>query len=152
MKPLAIPLLVTLLVAPSLLPGCGGEEALRPPDLDAGHDVCAVCGMAVSDDRYAAAVVLRDNGRVHTLLLDDIGELPRLTLPTHDEAEIFVKDEGTREWVQAEGAHFVKSDTLRTPMGFGIAAFADAGRASARLGEVSGAPVPLSELDPRRGR
>ena len=149
MKPLPIHLLVTLLVVPSMLPGCGGEEALRPPDLDGGHDVCAVCGMAVSDDRYAAAVVLRDDGRVYTLLLDDLGELPRLMLPPHDEAAVFVKDEGTRAWVRAEEAHFVKSDSLRTPMGFGLAAFADEGRASARLRELSGTMVPLDDLDPR---
>ena len=141
-------LALSLLIA--CLAGCNDSGPLRPPELALGHDICAVCGMSVSDDRYAAAVVLRHDARVTTLLLDDLGELRKLTLPEHDAIAIFVCDEATRSWVRAEDAHYVKSETLRTPMGFGIAAMASAERARVRSGELSGQVVTYAEIAPRR--
>ena len=133
------------------LAGCGDSGALRPPEIRLGEDVCVVCGMAVSDGRYAAAVVARLDGRDEVLLLDDIGELPRLALPRHDELGVFVRDEDTQGWLEADRAYFIRSDSLRTPMGFGIAALASEERAAARAAELGGARVPFEELRPGRG-
>jgi copper chaperone NosL len=146
MKPSALALVAIAL----LLPACSDTGELRPPELALGQDTCAVCGMAVSDDRYAAAVVVRDAGRDATLLLDDIGELPELELPRHDAAAVFVRDEATRAWVPGESAHYLRAESLRTPMGYGIAALADAHAAEARRQELGGEVVEFSSLDPRR--
>ena len=38
--------------------GCGREEVVAPPTVDWARDACHVCDMIVSDDRFAAAVLV----------------------------------------------------------------------------------------------
>ena len=131
-----------------LLPACSDSGPLEPPDLRLGQDVCSVCGMAVSDGRYAAAVVLRHAGRDRVLLLDDLGELPQLELPQHDQMVVFVRDEDSQQWLDADHAWFIRAERLRTPMGHGVAALATQERAVARATELEGQSIPLDSLLP----
>ena len=65
--------LTGVLVGPILLAGCGGESATAgPPEISYGRDTCHRCGMIVSDERYAAALVATDGT---TRVFDDIGEM-----------------------------------------------------------------------------
>lgn len=130
----------------SVLPACSDTGPLRPPDIRLGEDVCSVCGMAVSDGRYAAALVSRDAGRDEVRLLDDLGELSRCELPEHRRVALFVRDAETQAWLPAETAFYVKAESLRTPMGYGIAAFSTAERAERRRLELDGRLISFEEL------
>ncbi|MCB9841115.1 MAG: nitrous oxide reductase accessory protein NosL [Phycisphaeraceae bacterium] len=131
-----------------LLTACSDSGPLAAPEILLGRDTCTVCGMAVSDGRYAAAVVVRHQGRDQTLLLDDIGELPAVTIPPHDQVALFVRDESTQRWLVAEAAHYVRSEALRTPMGFGVAALATPEQAEARRAEIDGELLAFDALRP----
>ncbi|MEZ6235164.1 MAG: nitrous oxide reductase accessory protein NosL [Phycisphaerales bacterium] len=131
-----------------LLTACSDSGPLAPPEILLGRDTCAVCGMAISDGRYAAAVVVRHQRRDQSLLLDDIGELPSVSIPPHDQIAIFVRDESTQHWLVAEAAHYVRSESLRTPMGFGVAALATQEQAETRRAEIDGELLAFDALRP----
>ena len=58
----------------------------------------------------------------------------------------FVHDYESREWIRAETAHFVLSDSLTTPMLSGLAAFASIEQADAFATEVGGKMLTFEEL------
>ena len=103
--------------------------AVRPPDIRYGRSVCDRCGMIISDERFACGYVLASG---ESRIFDDIGEMTeelRERRPT--DAAVFVHDYDTKEWIRAEGAFFVYSADIRSPMGGGLAAFASGERAGA---------------------
>src|SRR5262245_16948176 len=57
----------------ALLGGCERASTDSPPAIAYGRDECAHCGMIISDDRFAAALIVRDGAQSHPLLFDDIG-------------------------------------------------------------------------------
>lgn len=104
--------------------GCGRTGLPAPPEIMYGHDKCAACGMIVSEDRHAAALVPADG---EASLFDDTGELVRFVAqhPAQQDQAAFVHDYQSRRWLPARDAYFVKDLKLSTPMGTGIVAFAD---------------------------
>ncbi len=58
-----------------------------------------------------------------------------------DVASYWVHDFASAEWIRAEEAYYVLDDVLMTPMGFGIAAFADEAQAQALAPGQEGAMV-----------
>ncbi len=121
-------LLLTLLIL--LLSACGGAtvDPNTPPEIVYGEDVCQRCGMIISDDRFAAALVVeRAANEFESLLFDDAGEMFAFAGEDNGQAKIvswFVHDYTSREWLDATAAWFVLADSLQTPMGFGVAACA----------------------------
>ena len=107
-----------------LLASCGGVPA--PVEIDVRSDACAWCRMAVSDLRTAAQLVAPlEEPRV----FDDVGCLRDYLaggarLPSG--AVAYVADHRTRAWVSAARAVYAQTPRLATPMGSGIAAWADA--------------------------
>lgn len=96
-------------------------ESAGPPAIRYGHDRCEACGMIISDPRYAAAA--RQGATAYRY--DDIG-----CLVGHSgqalvgrEATGYVHDADSHEWLDAGAAVFVRSPAIRTPMGFGLAAY-----------------------------
>ncbi|MBM4111793.1 MAG: hypothetical protein FJ253_00210 [Phycisphaerae bacterium] len=137
------------LVAVALAAACDRAPLEGPPVLRPGRDVCAECGMSVMEDRCSAATLVdRDDGRGH-LLFDDIGcmldhERDGATPPP---IARFVHDHATGEWIEAERAVYLMSESIRTPMDSWLVARAtmDAARdAQARHG---GVVLGWSELD-----
>lgn len=137
-------------LAPALLvatlAGCGrGDQRVRPVPIDAS-DNCARCGMMISDLREAAEIVA---GR-RVWKFDDLGEM----FAFHREHDLghgvvrgmFVHEFTTRSWLPARGATYVVTDRLRTDMGFGVAAFGDAGTARRYAGSTSGAVRSFDSL------
>lgn len=122
--------LAALIVAAALLAGCGEAPTLDAPDVRWGQDTCDVCGMILSDERFAGAVVTIEAGERRVALFDDIGEMlaaqRRAPSPPKYPQRLWVTDSDTKQWIDAESAHYLKSDQLHTPMGFGVAAYADA--------------------------
>jgi copper chaperone NosL len=130
-----------------LLVGCsaGGDSGPQPPEIAYGFDTCATCGMLISEARFAAATLLA-NGE--TRKFDDIGNMMiyHMDHPNETVAAWFVHDYGTEEWLRGEGAYFVMAGGIHSPMGSGIAAFADEGEAEALAEEYGTTVMDMDDL------
>ena len=106
-----------------------------PPEIVYGEDVCDRCGMIINDERFAASVVVETAPKEYEhLLFDDIGDMFAYTQEEGEHVKIvsyFVHDFNSKAWLDARSANFVKAGSLQTPMGFGLAAFAE--RAEAEI-------------------
>ncbi len=124
--------MMMLLLMVSGLIGCREAEITGPPTVKLGHDVCAHCGMLINDERFAAAAIVHVDGRNKAVLFDDIGDLADYMIENTSSLiqGRWVKDYTSRDWINAESAHYVHVPDLQTPMGSGMVAFssAEAGR------------------------
>ncbi|GAB4528225.1 MAG: hypothetical protein Kow0063_04240 [Anaerolineae bacterium] len=128
------------------LAACGGaaNPEPTPPVIHYGEDICELCGMIISEERYTAAYVTED-GHGHSF--DDIGDMIRAYLDMHgDVTALFVHDHQDKAWIRAETAHFVLSDKLSTPMASGLAAFASPEEAQALATELQGQVLTFDDL------
>jgi copper chaperone NosL len=112
--------------------------AAAPEAVHWGVEECAQCQMVISDDRYAAQVV---DQRGKTYKFDAIECMTAFlnsdSLAAADIHSVWVAD-GREAWVRAEDAHFVHSETIRSPMGAGLTAHATADAARQLHAEVGG--------------
>jgi copper chaperone NosL len=138
--------LVLLSGLPALLLGCGREATLEPPTVHYGQAVCDVCGMIVSDERFAAAEVVIRDGRAQTRYFDDTGEVFDLEAPAGAEHAWYVHDMRTLEWLDAREAVYLRSEQLHTPMGLHIAAFGTAAGAERARAEFGGEVLSFEQL------
>jgi copper chaperone NosL len=140
------PLLFLLLLTLTLLQAaCGRAPDLNaPPEIVYGEDVCAECGMIISDPRFAAAYVTSVGD---ARLFDDIGDMlvydQRMGETVH---AYWVHDLHTEAWARAETATFVTQSNLNTPMGWGIIAFATAEDARRYVQASGGTMATLAQL------
>jgi copper chaperone NosL len=118
---------VGVLFAGMSMMGCAKTEDVGPPEIRLGQDTCQACGMIIEDERFAAAIVTSAGGVVEKRSFDDIGEMLEFKTPSGATVvHRYVRDAGTKQWLDAEKATFVKLRDLTTPMGSGIAAYGDA--------------------------
>ena len=142
-------LLLTLLLF--FLSACGGTpiDPDTPPEIVYGEDVCFRCGMIISDERFAAALVVEKAANDYEqFVFDDAGEMFAYAAEDADRSRIvrwFVHDYNSREWIDATTAWFVIADSLHTPMGFGVAACAEEAQAQALAEEWQGRVVPFAD-------
>ncbi len=128
------------LFAVIFLSACAPSSEIKPPDIAYGRDVCAACGMIISEARFAAATLMAD-GKM--LQFDDVGDMvihhaqqPQLQVRAY-----FVHDYNSKAWIRGETAFYViGKEKVRTPMGHGVAAF-EAREAAETLAKSVGAPV-----------
>ncbi len=109
-----------------LAPGCGRRSDLSPPVIAYGQQECDLCRMIISEERFAAALVLSSGARVEKLAFDDVGcvlSYLRDRRPP-DGWTAYVHDLESRQWVDASAATFVVSPHLHTPMASELAAAA----------------------------
>lgn len=142
-------LLLSAVLGAWLVSSCGTADAsgaIPPPKFVFGEDLCDVCSMIISEQRFAGAIGLRTGKRVKHVLFDDIGEMFAYALPPHDAAQYFVHDLETAACIPAESAFFLRSKALRTPMGTGVAAFANEAQRDATLAQFPGDKVTLEDL------
>ena len=145
----------TAIAASGLFAGCGAEPLAGPPDLRLGRDECAECGMLISEDRCSTALLVDAAGRNEHRMFDDIGCMLDWEHDHAGETPVlgwFVHDHGTRSWIGGDDAHYLLTDpqSLATPMGSGIVAFADAAAASRKREECGGEVLTLECLRPAR--
>jgi len=120
-----------------LLAACARPSGPRPPEIAYGKDPCYECGMIINDPRFAAAYVTREG---QARLFDDIGCMVVYHRQhPEDVVAFYVHDYETRAWVDAARAAFVHAPSVPSPMGYGLAAFADPARAEAFARERGGA-------------
>jgi copper chaperone NosL len=108
--------------------GCQQKPSeITPPQVQYGQAPCEGCGMIVSDQRFAAAIVLEmPDGERRPAVFDDIGCMLDYEREHHDGKVLarFVKDVTTGRWVAADKANFVRGKSIQSPMASGIAATA----------------------------
>lgn len=141
---------IALLLAALFVASCGNEPDFdQPPDIRYGEDTCERCLMIINEARYAAAYVTPDGQERR---FDDIGGMiDHHKEMAEDVAVFWVHDYDTEEWLKAESAHFVMSDGQYTPMGYGIVAFGDSGRAEVWAAEQGGMAMSFADLLAREG-
>lgn len=102
--------------------GCrSGGNLDQPPTIQYGEDPCDECFMLINESRFAAGYVTNDG---QTRRFDDIGCFLQYHKKHQESVAYFwVTDFNTQKWINANKAFFVKSDSIQTPMGFGIIAF-----------------------------
>ncbi len=146
-----------LAVATALVVACGGDPSLEPPKIHFGEDLCAHCGMIVSEERFATATIVERSERTREIrIYDDIGCMLAAGSPRDGRiAARFVHDHESLSWIAAETAFYVRGAELRTPMLSGLAAWADRKQAESGAKRYSGSVIGFDELphelpDPRR--
>ena len=143
--------IVVLLLAALLVVSCGSEPDFdQPPEIRYGEDTCERCLMIINEARYAAAYVSEDGQERR---FDDIGGMIDYHKEIPEDVAVFwVHDYDTEEWLKAESAHFVMNEGQYTPMGYGIVAFGDGGRAEAWAAEQGGMMMSFTDLMAREGQ
>ncbi len=119
----------------ALLPG--DEAKTGVPQIKLGKQQCARCGMVIADGRFASA--WRDpNGKAR--VFDDPGcmLMDHIELQPGEGAAYWVADYRDEALIDATTAAFVVSDAIRSPMAYGIAAFATRAAAEGALTELGG--------------
>lgn len=130
------------------LAGCAEIDPLEPPRLHFGQDVCAVCHMIITDDRYAAAISVEGaDGRIEKHSFDDIGCIFEYESqhPSQKVLAYFVHDEQARRWIDATEASYVHSRNIHTPMAFGLSAHTSLSEARDRRRETNGDLITFNE-------
>jgi copper chaperone NosL len=137
---------ILILLAAALLAACARAPAQpQPPEILYGQDLCEACGMIISEAQFAAAS-LTAGGQAHKF--DDIGDMLAYH-EQHPEEEVrawFVHDYHTQAWLRGETAFYVRSPAIDSPMGHGLAAFAEKANAAAFAGERAAEVLTFAAL------
>jgi copper chaperone NosL len=143
---------ICILIASLFLAACTAKtDEPRPPEMFYGQDVCDQCGMVIDEKQYAAATLLTND---EYLKFDDVGEMFEYHMD-HPEAQAqawFVhdynsaKNQRSDKWIRGEGAFYVESQELKTPMGTGIVAFSEREAAEQFAAEWNGKVYTFDEM------
>lgn len=133
-------LIVLVIVIGALAAACGSEGAGGPPEINFGRDICIECGMIIDDARFAAAYRSADGTEFK---FDDLGGLIIHSRENGgpEDAQVWVSDFDEKTLIEAESAHYVPTLGVASPMGHGILAFADHGRAMKTAVDLGGEVV-----------
>lgn len=117
------------------------HDAHEPAETDFKSDICAECKMLVTSKSYAAQIV----GSSAPLFFDDIGclvQYERQGKIAVDEVHgRFVRSVAGDAWLPVKDAFWVLTRDVRTPMGYGLHAFADKKGADGFVKGKTGAKV-----------
>ena len=118
---------------------------VQPASFDVAHEACAHCRMTGSNGRAVAQLVVPGE---EPLFFDDIGclsdYLAKTTVP--DTGVAFVTDYGTRQWVRADAAAYVRQPSIDTAMGSHLIAFASASARDASPDAKGAEPVVVDTI------
>jgi len=132
------------------LAACGGGPATpEPAKIRFGETNCTECGMIISQPKYASSFAYAESeGRFKSLAFDDIGDMLEHMRKHSDliPVGVWVHDYDSEEWIDAESAYFVHSSAIKSPMGHGIAAFADKAAAERLAAETDGQVLDWDHL------
>lgn len=133
-----------LLAALAAGAGCGRDAGTGPPEILYGQDICAHCGMIISDERFAAAAVMFEDGRRVVRAYDDVGCM--LEDDPGAVAVRWVRGYRDGQWHDAGSAVYLASPKLHTPMASGLAAFGSRADALAARKELEGVILDLDSI------
>ena len=116
--------ILTLLMLVFIFVSCRSERGAGPVEIHYSEDVCDKCKMIISEKEYSAQYVLLDGD---ARKFDDIGCMVEYLKENEREVSsilaVYVRDHVTGEWIDGKAAVYFRGETIRTPMGYGIAAF-----------------------------
>jgi len=122
--------------------GCG-KPSLKPVEIELS-DMCSFCRMAVSEVRYAAEIVDRDE---NVYKFDDIGCMLRFLRQHRPQgAALFVRDYDGGGWISAAEAQYVRADAIPSPMGGHTIAVKQKSAAEEYAGRFDGAVLSWEKL------
>lgn len=107
-----------------LVLSCGDTREEGPSEIYYGEDICERCKMIISEKEFASQYRLSEG---KTVKFDDIGCMIHYMdgeKPEHIES-IYVMDYDSGEWTEVESGYFIWTETVNTPMGYGILSFND---------------------------
>lgn len=124
---------------------CAPADGIQAPEIFYGQELCEECGMIISDAKFAAATIDTKGG---ARKFDDISGMLiyHMDHPTAQVRAYFVHDYKTQSWLRGETAFYVWSSRADSPMGDGIAAFADKTAAETRARQVGGQILKFDAL------
>jgi copper chaperone NosL len=125
--------------------GCrSGQPLNEPPAVRFGEDVCAECGMIISESRFAASYVTT-TGEVRNF--ESIADMLSYHLRQQEPVHLFwVHDYYGDEWVRGDAALYVLSEQIVTPMGDHLLAAADQTKADRLVHESGGTIIHFEQL------
>lgn len=135
-----------LSLAAVALTACGEEaDASKPPDLKLGKDTCHRCGMMISEERHAAALV---DKKGDAQLFDDTGEMLMTAQEEGvNDRHVWVHDfDSGSTWIDGTKAFYVASKNVMTPMGTGVVAFAERRKAEVLATAQAGTTMDWNEM------
>lgn len=135
-----------ILALAGLLAAACGRGPLAPAELDARHESCRFCRMAVSQRVFAAQIVAPGE---EPLFFDDLGCLRDYLAAGGRVAEggtAFVADRRTGDWIPARRAVYSQVPGLDTPMGSHLVAHADVASRDADAAATGAAPVSVESI------
>jgi len=121
------------------------EQSDRLPNIRYGEERCFYCGMDIGDPRFASAWRTMAGTERH---FDDIGCMVDAYRRDHPAAEtsFYVHDLNDESWLPAPDAAYVVSPTVKTPMAYGVAAFASGESARAAAGDPAARVYDWTQL------
>jgi len=136
-------LLFALVLISLIIAGCSEE---KPPEIQFGMDKCDMCGMIISEKRYAGFYYSTSEKRWKKF--DDVGCLAMEAKKEKDvkEGTVYVFDYETEELIKAEEAYYVLSQNIWTPMNTGVLAFKSKEMAEKVASEKGGKVMTFDEL------
>jgi len=128
-----------------LVVSCKKEVNLdEPPEILYGEDSCDECAMIINEPRYAASYVT-EGGDVRRF--DDIGGMLLHDHKMQEDVFVYwVHDRNSEEWIKAKDSILVLDADLITPMGWGLAAFAQIADAEDYVSEHGGTLGTFAEI------
>ncbi|MGB2691754.1 MAG: nitrous oxide reductase accessory protein NosL [Thermodesulfobacteriota bacterium] len=115
---------LTLIVFIILAASCSDKPESGPVKIYYGEDICEKCKMIISEKDFAAQYQL-SNGS--TLKFDDLGCMIHYMdgEETTSISDIYVRDYSSKEWTDGNHAYYVWTESINTPMDYGIIGFQD---------------------------
>jgi copper chaperone NosL len=148
-----LPLLLLIFV----MFACKNKPEQGPVEIHYGEDVCERCKMIISEKEFATQYVL---GGGEAKKFDDVGCMIEYLRENPEDREdilgAYVRDYDSAEWIDARKAYYFQGGDIKSPMGFGIAAFTsvesmraypqfDHGKALGRLDELTGGGIDVQK-------
>lgn len=119
----------------------------KPQDINYGSDQCEYCRMMITEAEFGSQI-LNNQGR--SFKFDSVECMAAFDITSDSPDNIhslWVPDFLNRdEWLEANNAHYLHSETLRSPMGLFLSAYADRSTAEQMRDEYGGRIVDYKEV------
>jgi copper chaperone NosL len=131
-----------LIMVTAILVGCDP----KPQPIQLGSDQCAYCRMMITEQEFGSQIV-NNQGRAY--MFDSVECMAAFDISEDDENfhSKWVPNFLNRdEWINAESAVYLHSETLRSPMGLNLSAYADRQSAEDMRDEYGGEIVDYKRV------
>ncbi|MEX0648848.1 MAG: nitrous oxide reductase accessory protein NosL [Balneolaceae bacterium] len=119
----------------------------KPQPIQYGNEECAYCRMIITDAEFASQIV---NNQGRSYKFDSVECMAAFELTSGNKNNIhskWVPDfQNNNEWINAESAVFLHSETLRSPMGLYLSAYSSPADAEAMRSEYGGEIMSYREV------